>query len=95
MDTIGPVGQVRLHIGNQDIAEASGGVYEHLDPVSGAVQARIPLAGAAEMERAVQAAAETFEGWRRTKPQVRRDMGSAQPWPDVSFRDLRMRALLG
>ena len=42
-----------LRIGNEDLSEGSGGGYQHLNPVSGELQAMIPLAGKAEMDRAV------------------------------------------
>lgn len=63
-----------LRIGNEDLSEGSGGSYEHLHPVEGHVQATIPLAGAAEMNRAVDKAAAAFEGWRKTAPGVRREV---------------------
>lgn len=72
MNDISKIVPVMLRIGNEDIAEGSGGVYEHLSPSTGRVQARIPLAGAAEMDRAVDMAADAFEGWRRWKPEARR-----------------------
>ncbi len=65
---------VMLRIGHEDVSEGSGGTYEHLHPWTGEVQARIPLAGKAEMDRAVQMACDAFEGWRRTKPEARREM---------------------
>ncbi len=65
---------VMLRIGHEDVAEGSGGIYEHLHPWSGEVQARIPLAGKAEMDRAVEAAAEAFKTWRMVKPEARRDV---------------------
>ena len=65
---------VMLRIGSEDIASGSGGTYEHRNPVSGKVQAVVPLAGQAEMDLAVQKAADAFEGWRRTKPEARRDI---------------------
>ena len=74
MDGYGAPPQVMLRIGDEDLAAASGGVFEHRHPVSGDVQARIPLAGVAEMDRAVQAASDAFESWRVTKPQVRREI---------------------
>ncbi|MGH9395273.1 MAG: CoA-acylating methylmalonate-semialdehyde dehydrogenase [Terriglobia bacterium] len=36
------------------------------DPARGEVMARVPLSGASEVDRAVQAAAKAFVGWRRT-----------------------------
>lgn len=67
-----PVPQVQLRIGHRDLAQGSGGIHDHISPVSGAVQAAIPLAGGAEVDMAVAAAARAREGWRRTCPETRR-----------------------
>lgn len=72
--TIAVCPSVMLRIGHEDIAEASGGVFEHLNPVSGQPQAKIPLAGVAEVNAAVEKAAAAAEGWRRTPPEQRRDI---------------------
>lgn len=63
-----------LRIGNEDLTQGSGGDYEHLNPVSGEAQATIPLAGKAEMDRAVEKAAAAAEAWRRWKPEARREV---------------------
>lgn len=63
---------VHLRIGGDRLAVASGGVHEHVDPSTGQVDARIPLAGPAEVHLAVVAAHEAFEGWRRTHPTEKR-----------------------
>lgn len=63
-----------LRIGNEDLGEGSGGSYDHLNPVTGALQATVPLAGKAEMDRAVEKAAAAFEEWRRWRPEARRDV---------------------
>ncbi|UGQ11189.1 aldehyde dehydrogenase family protein [Yinghuangia sp. ASG 101] len=62
----------RLVIGADDVTEASGGVYEHVNPATGLVQARIPLAGAEEVDRAVAAARAAFEVWGTMRPADRR-----------------------
>jgi aldehyde dehydrogenase (NAD+) len=62
-----------LRIGHEDVATGSGGVYEHLNPVTGAPQAKIPLAGKAEVDRAVEKAAAAAEEWRRFAPEARRN----------------------
>jgi aldehyde dehydrogenase (NAD+) len=49
-------------------------VYEHRNPVTGEPQAKIPLAGAAEVGRAAAKARTAFEPWRRTRPEARREM---------------------
>ncbi|HLM18414.1 MAG TPA: hypothetical protein VK549_11375, partial [Acidimicrobiia bacterium] len=43
-------------IGDARSTGDSGGVYEHHDPGTGVLQARVPLAGAAEVDTAVRAA---------------------------------------
>ena len=65
---------VHLHIGHERRTTGSGGSHDHLHPVRQTVQAAIPLAGAAEIEEAVQRAEAAREGWRRTPPEVRRDI---------------------
>ncbi|MEU5634790.1 aldehyde dehydrogenase family protein [Streptomyces rishiriensis] len=62
----------RLVIGGKDLHEASGGVHEHVNPATGLVQARIPLAGSAEVDRAVSAARQAFEVWGAMRPAERR-----------------------
>ena len=66
--------QVELRIGADRLPTASGGVFAHVDPATGHVDAQIPLAGPAEVERAVQVANDAFADWRRTKPAERRRM---------------------
>jgi len=63
-----------LRIGHEELKEGSGGAYHHLHPVTGEIQATIPLAGAAEIERAAAKAVAAFEGWRRTPPEARREI---------------------
>ena len=61
-----------LRIGNEDLDTGSGGTYDHRHPVTGEVQAAVPLAGKAEIDRAVEKALAVRETWRRTRPEVRR-----------------------
>ncbi|MDX9768422.1 MAG: aldehyde dehydrogenase family protein [Ectothiorhodospiraceae bacterium] len=68
------VPQVQLRIGNRDFATGSGGVHNHINPVTGEVQAQIPLAGAAEVDMAVEAAEQAREAWRTTRPEARREI---------------------
>lgn len=65
---------VALHIGHETLATASGGTYDHVNPVTGKLQATIPLAGPAEVDRAVAKAESARDSWRRTVPEVRREM---------------------
>ncbi|MEV5829730.1 aldehyde dehydrogenase family protein [Spirillospora sp. NPDC052242] len=63
----------RLIIGGEDVVEASGGVHDHVNPATGEVQASIPIAGAAEVDRAVTAARRAFEEvWGPMRPAERR-----------------------
>ena len=50
---------------------ASGRFSDVFDPNTGAVQARVQLASPTELDRAVQAAQNAFEGWSSTNPQRR------------------------
>ena len=63
---------VHLRIGGESLSSGSGGIHEHVDPATGQVDARIPLAGASEIDRAVVGANEAFDQWRRTVPGDRR-----------------------
>lgn len=65
---------VKLHIGHEQLESGSGGVHEHVNPVSGEIQARIPLAGAGEVDRAVKKAAAALDGWRATRGALRREI---------------------
>jgi len=62
----------RLVIAGKDVTDASGGVHEHVNPATGLVQARVPLAGPAEVDQAVAAARQAFEVWGPMRPAERR-----------------------
>lgn len=66
--------EVELRIGGERLSVGSGGVHRHVDPTTGRPDADVPLAGIAEVERAVQVAHTAYLGWRRTKPADRRRM---------------------
>ena len=66
--------RVSLHIGHETVNDGSAGTHDHLNPVTGKIQATFPLAGAAEVDRAVEKAKAARNGWRRTSPEVRRQM---------------------
>lgn len=66
-----------LRIGGDDMATGSGGTFDHLHPVSGEVQATIPLAGEAEIALAVDKAAAVAEDWRCCPPARRRTILTA------------------
>lgn len=63
---------VHLRIGDSRRTEGSGGTFDHVSPVTGAVDSAVPLAGPTEVEEAVRAAHEAFRTWRRTRPAERR-----------------------
>ncbi|GAA4663511.1 aldehyde dehydrogenase family protein [Gordonia humi] len=63
---------VHLHIGDATLATGSAAAYDHVDPATGTVNAQIPMADAADVDRAAIAAHEAFDSWRRTTPQERR-----------------------
>ena len=65
---------VRLRYGDKVLDSGSGGVFEHRNPYTGEIQATIPLAGAAEIDEAVELAAAQAESWRRWTPEARRDV---------------------
>lgn len=62
----------RLVIGGKDLHDPSGGLYEHVNPATGLVQAHIPLAGPTEVDQAVAAARQAFEVWGTMRPAERR-----------------------
>jgi len=64
----------RLVIGEHYLASGSGGVFQHRFAGTGEIQAEVPIAGAAEVDRAVAAAKVAYPIWRSTKPSVRRDL---------------------
>jgi aldehyde dehydrogenase (NAD+) len=63
---------VHLHLAGERMDKGSGGMHDHIDPSTGQVDARIPLAGPGEIDRAVNAADAAFRDWRRTPPEERR-----------------------
>lgn len=63
---------VHLRIGAERLSAGSGGTHDHIDPVTGQADARIPLAGPEEVDRAVRTAHEAYDTWRRTPPAERR-----------------------
>lgn len=65
---------VHIVIGSEDRTTGDGGVFEHVNPTTGEVQAEIPLAGAREVDEAVRAARQALPAWKRMKPSTRRDI---------------------
>ena len=66
--------QVTLHIGHEQLNEGSGGKFDHFNPVSGEMQASIPLAGETEINSAVAKAVAAFPDWLSITPETRRDL---------------------
>lgn len=65
---------VHLRLNGEKLPEGSGGFFDHVDPVTGTVNARIPLADKDDVDRAVGAAHTAYDSWRRTPPAIRRGM---------------------
>jgi hypothetical protein len=51
-----------LLVGDERLDEASGGWYDHVNPTTGLVQKRIPIAGTSEVDLAVGVAQRAFPG---------------------------------
>jgi len=66
--------KVHLRINGEKLDQGSGGTFDHISPATGKVDATIPLADKEEIDRAVTAAHEAFQAWRRTPPAVRRGL---------------------
>jgi aldehyde dehydrogenase (NAD+) len=63
-----------LLIGGDRITDSSGGTHAHIYPATGQPNAHIPLAGAAEIDRAVTSAWEAHREWMSLTVDRRRDM---------------------
>jgi acyl-CoA reductase-like NAD-dependent aldehyde dehydrogenase len=63
---------IRLLIGGESLAAASGKTFERLNPMDGSVATRAPAASAADAVRAVEAAAAAFPAWSALGPGARR-----------------------
>jgi aldehyde dehydrogenase (NAD+) len=61
-------------IGDQWVRADSGSVYLHMNAHSGQIQQEVALAGPGEVDAAVAAARNAFDGWRMTPPDNRRRM---------------------
>lgn len=66
-----------LLIGDQRVTDSSGGVHQHVYAATGGPTLEIPMAGAAEIDRAVATARAALPGWRATPADQRRNMLSA------------------
>lgn len=63
---------VHLHIGAERLSVGAAGTHDHVNPANGKVDAVIPLAGPADVDRAVRTAHEAYKSWRKTPPPERR-----------------------
>ena len=63
-----------LLIGDQRIADPSGGVFDHVYAATGTLTSQVPLAGPEEIDRAVRAARAALPGWRSMPPDQRREL---------------------
>jgi acyl-CoA reductase-like NAD-dependent aldehyde dehydrogenase len=63
----------RLLIGGERV-EGAAGAYEIVNPATEAVVGEAPEASTAQVEAAVQAAADAFPAWSRTKPEERAEL---------------------
>lgn len=61
-------------IGGEDVHAGSVGVHQAIDPTTGKTYGEVPLAGAAEVDRAIEAARRALPGWRDTHPSARREL---------------------
>ncbi len=64
---------VRLIIGDQRVADSTGGEHEHIFAADGRPTRRVVLGGAPEMRAAVDAATRALPGWRSLSAEQRRD----------------------
>lgn len=64
-ETTSALPAVTLRIGSESRATGAG-VHEHVNPATGQVDARVPMAGPAEVDDAVKAAHLAFSGWKAT-----------------------------
>jgi aldehyde dehydrogenase (NAD+) len=63
-----------LLIGDRRVGESSGGTYQHVYAATGYPTAEVPVAGAAEIDAAVRAAAAAAPAWRALPVNERRNL---------------------
>lgn len=81
-------------VGGERLANTSLGEHAHINPATGAEQARVKLAGAAEIDAAVRTAQSGLAAWRALGPGGRRDalLRLAQLVEDNTARFTRLAA---
>jgi len=67
----GGAAEILHFVSGQRVPGRSGRFGDVYDPASGEISGRVPLASAAEVDAAVEAAAAAFPGWAATPPHVR------------------------
>jgi acyl-CoA reductase-like NAD-dependent aldehyde dehydrogenase len=72
--TLAPSLSGGLLIGGDRIADASGGTHAHIYPATGQPNAHIPMAGAKEIDRAVESSWEAHREWLALTVDRRRDL---------------------
>jgi betaine-aldehyde dehydrogenase len=60
-----------LHIDGENVPASSGKTFDVMNPATGEVMAKVPDAGKADVDRAVQAARTAFDTWRDVTAQER------------------------
>ncbi|MFV2002549.1 MAG: aldehyde dehydrogenase family protein, partial [Paracoccaceae bacterium] len=65
---------IQLLINWTETEAQSGARFERRDPFTGEVATSAAAAGVADVDAAVAAAAQAFDGWSKTAPSVRRDL---------------------
>ncbi|MET0475411.1 MAG: gamma-aminobutyraldehyde dehydrogenase [Mycobacterium sp.] len=63
-----------MHVAGAQVAAADGGTEPVLDPATGTQIATVPLGSADDVDRAVTAADEAFDGWAATTPGQRAEL---------------------
>jgi acyl-CoA reductase-like NAD-dependent aldehyde dehydrogenase len=63
-----------LLIGDRWVRDSAGGTMEHVNPATGKPHKTFAIASVGEVDDAVAAASAAFEGWRRWKPDARREV---------------------
>ncbi|MFR9801906.1 aldehyde dehydrogenase family protein [Pseudonocardia sp. RS010] len=59
-------------VGGERLTSTSGGVHQHVYPATGKPTVEVPMAGPADVDRAISTARAATESWRRTGPDTRR-----------------------
>lgn len=66
-----PYADLHLHIDGERIGRGARRTFPVVNPANGNVLGELPLAGAADLDRALEAAARSYREWRHSTPQQR------------------------